>query len=145
MPDQPKFASYTPVNVSRFPNFIDIVTTRLSGTLTSSHRNGNIVWYHTAKNSTAHVRKDPRTEEGTIAYLMAPPHKGHRSAKRYKSLVNVQVPGKLNCYREDHPDQRYRFGRVRYRREFAQMFLKETCVFSCDDMNKLKVGPPAVS
>lgn len=25
------------------------------------------------------------------------------------------------------------------------MFLKETCVFSCDDMNKLKVGPPAVS
>ena len=80
-----------------------------------------------------------------IAYLMATPHRGHRSAERYKSFIDARVPGKDNSYREDHPDQHYLFARVAYRREFAQMFQNECAVFLCDDMNKLKVGPLAVS
>ena len=36
---------------------------------------------------------------------MAPPHRGHRSAERYKSFIDARVPGKDNSYREDHPDQ----------------------------------------
>lgn len=69
-----------------------------------------------------------------IAYLFAPPHRGHRSALQYKSLV-ARVPGKENNYREYHPDQHYLFSHVNYRLEFAQM-VNETCFFSCDDMNK---------
>lgn len=76
---------------------------------------------------------------------MAPPNKGHSSSTRHKSLVDARVPGKMNRYREDHPNQHYLFARVQYRQEYAQMFSDETCVLSCDDMNKPKVGPPAVS
>ena len=77
--------------------------------------------------------------------MMAPPHCGHRSAERYKSIIDACVPGKNNSYHEDHPDQHYLFARVAYRREFAQMFQDECAFFSCDNMNKLKVGPLAVS
>ena len=50
----------------------------------------------------------------TIAYLMASPHRGHSSSKRYKSIVNARVPGKDNCFHEEHPDQ-HLFARVAYR------------------------------
>ena len=76
----------------------------------------------------------------TIAYLLSPPHRGHRSAERYKAIINARVPGKDNSYREAHPDQHYVFARVAYRREFAQMFCSECAIFSCDDMNKIKVS-----
>ena len=57
----------------------------------------------------------------------------------------MRVPGKRNAYREDHPDQHYLFARVAYRREFSEMFSSECAIFSCDDMNKVKVGALAVS
>ena len=93
------------------------------------------------------LQKIPELHIGTttIAYMMAPPHRGHHSAERYKSIIDARVPGKDNSYREDHPDQHYLFARVAYRHEFARMFQDECAVFSCDDMNKLKVGPLAVS
>ena len=144
-----------PSIVSRFPNLVDIVAEFIKQHGYQAHQRRRT---ETATSCGVTLReiqqhlyekipelKKQGVGKTTIAYLMAPPHKGHRSAERYKSLVNARVPGKLNCYREDHPDQHYLFARVRYRQEFAQMFLKETCVFSCDDMNKLKVGPPAVS
>jgi len=34
---------------------------------------------------------------------------------------------------------------VAYRKELAAMFPDEFAMFSCDDMNKIKVGPLAVS
>ena len=65
----------------------------------------------------------------TIAYLLAPPHKGYCSAERYKSYIDARVPGKMNYFREHHPDQHYLFARVRYRQEFAQTFVAESCIF----------------
>ena len=81
----------------------------------------------------------------TIAYLMTPPHHGHSSSKRYKSIVNARVPGKDDSFREEHLDQHYLFTRVVYHHEFVQMFYEECAVLSCDDMKKIKVGPLAVS
>lgn len=81
----------------------------------------------------------------TIAYMMAPPHKGTISGSRYKSIVSARVPKKSNQYRENHIDQHYLFARVAYRREFTSKFHQECVIYSCDDMNKVKVGPMAVS
>ena len=80
----------------------------------------------------------------TIARLMEPPRKGTIAAARYKSLIKARVPGKKNAHREDNIDQHYLFARVAYRREFAQKFLNFCAIFSCDDMNKVKVGALAV-
>lgn len=76
---------------------------------------------------------------------MSPPRKGTITAARYNCLVSARVPQKCNNYREYHEDQHYLFARVAYRREFTTMFHKEAAIFSCDDMNKVKVGPLAVS
>lgn len=73
---------------------------------------------------------------------MAPPRRGTTAATRYKTLVSARVPAKCNQYRENHEDQHYLFARVAYRREFTMKFREEA---SCDDMNKVKVGPLAVS
>ena len=81
----------------------------------------------------------------TIARLMNPPRRKTIAAERYKGLIAARVPGKKNCYREDSPDQHYLFARVAYRRELAARFPDEFAMFSCDDMNKIKVGPLAVS
>ena len=62
----------------------------------------------------------------TIAYLMAPPHRGHSSSKQYKSIVNAHVPGKDNCFCEE---QHHLFTRVAYPCEFAQIFHEECCTF----------------
>ena len=48
-------------------------------------------------------------------------------------------------YREGNADQHYLFTQVAYRKEFSIMFEKECALFSCDDMNKIKVGALAVS
>ena len=81
----------------------------------------------------------------TVAYLMAPPRRGTTAATRYKTLVSAHVPAKCNQYHENHEDQHYLFARVAYRREFTMKFKKEAAIFSCDDMNKIKVGSLAVS
>ena len=76
---------------------------------------------------------------------MKPPRRDTTSARRYKGFISARVPGKKNCYREPNIDQHYLFARVAYRRELASMFLEECAVFSCDNMNKIKVGSLAVS
>eukprot|EP00731_Ephydatia_muelleri_P006878 Em0003g1126a len=74
-----------------------------------------------------------------------PPRHGTRASLRYKGQVAARVPGKRNQYREFHTDQHYLFAQVAYRREFSVMFENECALFSCDDMNKIKVGALAVS
>ena len=155
VPKQKKRGSGRPSLASKFPNLIDVVAEFIKQHGYQAHQRRRT---ETATSCGVTLReiqqhlyeKIPELKKHglgktTIAYLMALPHKGHRSSERYKSLVDARVPGKLNSYREDHPDQHYLFARVQYRQESAQMFSDEVCVFSCDDMNKLKVGPPAVS
>ena len=81
----------------------------------------------------------------SVARLMQPPRHGTRASLRYKGQVAARVPGKRNQYREFHTDQHYLFAQVAYRREFSVMFENECALFSCDDMNKIKVGALAVS
>ena len=81
-----------------------------------------------------------------IHLLMVPPKKNTIRASRYKSLIDARVPGKRNNYREESPNQHFLFARNKYREEFVAMFPNDATFFSCDDMNKLKMGPaPAVS
>ena len=76
---------------------------------------------------------------------MNPPRKHTTAAKQYKGLIAARVPGKKNCYQKEHIDQHYLFARVAYRRELAAKFSDECVLFSCNDMNKIKVSPMAVS
>ena len=47
---------------------------------------------------------------------------------------------------ERSPNQHFLFARVAYREEFVLRFENEASFYSCDDMNKIKMGPsPAVS
>jgi len=51
-----------------------------------------------------------------------------------------------NSYREGSANQHFLFSRVAYREEFVSKFKDKCTFFSCDDMNKIKMGPaPAVS
>lgn len=81
----------------------------------------------------------------SVTRLMQPPRRGTIASSRYKGLVTARVPGKRNQYCEFHKDQHYLFSQVAYRREFSVMFENECAIFSCDDMNKVKVGALAVS
>lgn len=81
----------------------------------------------------------------SVARLMQPPRRGTVAGTRYRGVVEARVPGKRNQYREFHKDQHYLFAQVAYRREFTAMFDNECAIFSCDDMNKIKVGALAVS
>ena len=81
-----------------------------------------------------------------IHHLTTAPRKNSSRARRYKGLIDVRVPGKRNQYREDSKNQHFLFARVAYREELASKFREECQFYSCDDMNKLRMGPsPAVS
>ena len=59
----------------------------------------------------------------TTTYVMYLAHCRHRSAERYKAIINVGGSSKNDKYREAHPDQcYYLFLHVAYRHEFAQTF-----------------------
>ncbi len=75
----------------------------------------------------------------TIAYLMAPLTVGIGLQNDIRQLLMLGYRVKTTR------TEKTTFARVAYRREFAQMFQSECAVFSCDDMNKIKVGPLAVS
>ena len=77
----------------------------------------------------------------SIHLLMKPPRKNTVRASRYKSLVDARVPRKRNNYREENGNQHFLFARVLYREEFVAKFNKECVFLSCDDMNKIKMGP----
>ena len=81
----------------------------------------------------------------SVARLMQPPRRGTIASSQYKGLVAARVPGKRNQYREYHKDQHYLFEQVAYCREFTVCFDSECAIFSCDDMNMVKVGALAVS
>ena len=81
----------------------------------------------------------------SVARLMQPPQRGTTASSQYKGLVTARVPGKRNQYCEFHKDQHYLFSQVAYRREFSVMFENKCAIFSCGDMNKVKVGALAVS
>ena len=73
------------------------------------------------------------------------PRQNTNISRRYKGLINAKRGRTDNSYREEHRDSHFLFARVAYRLEMAAMFADETAVLSCDDMNKVKVGAPAVS
>ena len=82
----------------------------------------------------------------SVAHLMQPPQHGRISSSiYYMGLIVAEVHGKINEYREVHKDQHYLFARVAYRHEFTSMFENECALFSCDDMNNIKVGALAMS
>ena len=76
-----------------------------------------------------------------IHMLLQPPRKNSTRSQRYKSLIDAKVPGKRNQYREGSPNQHFLFARVSYREEFVSKFADECTFFSCDNMNKIKMGP----
>ena len=146
-----------PSVVSKYPSIVTIVTEFIKqhGYRAHERRRSEIgtscsvtlreIWEHLMQEIPQ--LQQPGIGTTTIAYLMSPPHRGHRSAERYKAIINACVPGKDNSYQEARADQHYMylFARVAYHREIAQMFSSECAIFSCDDMNKIKVGPLAVS
>ena len=77
--------------------------------------------------------------------LLKKPNKGHKASSYYKELIPAKVPPKCNNQRKKHIDAHYCNARVKLRREFAEDFKEEVCVFSCDCMAKLKVGVLATS
>ena len=80
-----------------------------------------------------------------VRSLLKAPHKARRSASNYYGLVDARVPCNRNTLRRGHKDLHHLFSRVRLRREMATMYKSRVAVFSCDDMNKIKVGTKAVS
>lgn len=77
----------------------------------------------------------------TIHRLTVAPRKNTIRSHRFKGLIDARVPGKKNQYREDSANQHFLFARVAYREEFVTKFQKEAQFYSCDDMNKLRMGP----
>ena len=69
---------------------------------------------------------------------MAPPRKNSSRSCRYKGLVDAKVPTKRNSYGKDSANQHFLFARAAYREEFVVKFKEECCMYSCDDMNKIK-------
>ena len=52
-----------------------------------------------------------------------------------------RFPEKENQYKKGRTNQYFLFARVSYREEFVSKFADECTFFSCDDMNKIKMGP----
>ena len=87
------------------------------------------------------LKQDGGISRDTIHRLTVAPRKNSTRAQRYKGLIDARVPGKQNQYREESLNQHFLFARVAYREEFTSMFCKEAQFYSCDDMNKLRMGP----
>ena len=96
----------------------------------------------------AHVREKLGIEvsDTVLRRLLIPPHKGRRSARNYKSLINAKVAAKNNSGRHDKTgDAHFAAAQSRVIHELHALHSSETVVVSVDDMNKCKVGPLAVS
>ena len=104
VPKQHKHGGSFPSLVSKFPNITDVVTKfiKQNGYQAHAHRcteTTNIMWGHPSWNSTEFIWKILKLRKHsvgktTIAYLLAPPHKGRCSAARYRSLLDVRWQGK---------------------------------------------------
>ena len=81
-----------------------------------------------------------------IHILFQPPRKNLTRYEWYKTLTDAKFPRKRNQYREGSVNQHFLFASVSYREEFASKFVDEYALFSCDGMNKIKMGlSPAMS
>lgn len=76
----------------------------------------------------------------TIHRWMIPPHKSHRVASEYRSLINCRVPAKTNSGRIENSDSHYYSARVKYALEFGAEFPSEVFIYSLDNKNKLRVS-----
>ena len=85
--------------------------------------------------------KEVVIQRDAIHFLMALPRKNSSRSCRYKGLVDAKVTTKRNCYRKDSANQHFLYARVAYREEFVANFKEECCMYSCDDMNKIKICP----
>ena len=76
-----------------------------------------------------------------VHHLTIGPRKNYFRFHRYMGLIDPKVPAKRNQYRESGKNQHFLFGRVGYREEFVVKHYKEANFYSCDNMNKLRMGP----
>ena len=143
-----------PSLISKFPSIVSVATSFIKANGFSAHERrreqvGKVgvslreIREHLLATVTG--LRSHRRSVSSVARLMQPPQCGTIASSRYKGLVAARVPGKRNQFREDHKDQHYLFAQVAYRREFTVCFDSECAIFSCDDMNKVKVGALAVS
>ncbi|XP_070555394.1 uncharacterized protein [Ptychodera flava] len=81
----------------------------------------------------------------TIGRWMVAPHKGVNAASLYTGAIDARIPTATNNRRKEDVNAHYYFCQVKYIMEFCSKFKDSTTVISCDNMNKVKVGVPAVS
>jgi len=76
---------------------------------------------------------------------MMPRNKASNAAKLHYNLIPARMPAKRNDARGENMDQHYLSSQCKYLGEFATKYQKETVQYSGDTMNKVLMGPPAVS
>lgn len=81
----------------------------------------------------------------TVHRLMTPPNKQHKSAQRYKNLIQAKVGVKSNSLSKVHADSHFAKAQVKYALEMGAMYEDEIICFSSDAKAKVQVGNPAVS
>ena len=81
------------------------------------------------------IRKD------VTHFLLVPPSKNTIRAEPYKYLIDARIPRKKTITEKKNTNKYFLFTRVAYREEFALQFKKKCCFYSCDDMNKIQMGP----
>ncbi|KAJ8030165.1 hypothetical protein HOLleu_26495 [Holothuria leucospilota] len=89
--------------------------------------------------------KETGVSKSTVRRWMKAPHEGRFASKRYEGLIDAKIPSKRNDFREENRDDHFHRAVVKYMREMCSHFQSECVVYSCDNMNKLKVGTLAVS
>ena len=89
--------------------------------------------------------KEHGISPSTMRRIFEAPQHGRLASQCCMGYINARVGMKANSYREFHQDAHYLFARNKHRREFAELFKDDISIFSMDDMNKIKVGPLAVS
>ena len=87
--------------------------------------------------------KEHGISKTTVSHLIEHPRQDTISARGYKGFLKTHVPVKQNSYRENHHDQHLSL--MLSINEFSEMFNSECEMFTCDNMNKIKVGTLAMS
>lgn len=80
----------------------------------------------------------------TVRRWMAPPNKNFNTSKLYTSEIDAKIPSKANTVRKEDDNQHYYAARVKYALEYSSKFHDSTTVYSCDCMNKVKIGTMAI-
>ena len=83
--------------------------------------------------------------KSTIRRWMAPPNKTRAASKRYTNEIDAKIPHKRNNMRVSDSNEHYYAARVKNLCEYTQKFKQSCSLYSCDNMNKVRIGVLAVS